>query len=167
MSDIFITSDEHYDHANIIKFIAISKPKAVTLDFKKIEEKTLAGQIDDNEQKAHIIKHQMALYEKEMAAKMSDAAFAEKIKKLQSYDSAQPLTVGIGQNATPHAWDITKEKLQALQDYMKLKDMQIAALGIQGVLSGVHKKPDPPNPPEPKRDKRAKPLKIATGRKFR
>ena len=55
----------------------------------------------------------------------------------------------------------SKAKYDALKQLMELKGITTELLKNQGVVSGIHK--DPPKPVT----KKDKPLKIATGRKFR
>jgi len=168
------------------------KNKAVTADFKnvpftplppvakdvleKIKAAALGGSMGDIDLKhsmASLIAQQMKSYDKEYAEKMSDENLAKKIAALQSADYAGELAKGMAELKakglmSPEDTEVIQEKiqdskaeLQALQNILTLKAMQKKKQQLLGAISGEH--PVTVIAP-PKKDK---PLKIATGRKFR
>ena len=163
--------------------------KAVTADFKPVAggfgfvplppsanavlSNIKAGSmIDESYAKAEQIKGQMAAYDKELAEKMTDESLAKKIAILQNADYSKELEKGIAelkekgllsgetQGIAQAAIIAQKEELQALQNVLTMKNLAKKKAQILGELSGVHNDP----PPVVKKDK---PLKIATGRKFK
>lgn len=134
---------------------------------KNIQAGSAAGQIDEKYANAQKIHAQMAQYDKELAEKMSDVALANKIKILQMADSekAAALTKIAQENlikkaamAAPEDVENAKAEVQALENILLIKQMMQKKAQLQGALSGMH--------PAPVKRK-DKPLKIATGRKFR
>lgn len=113
---------------------------------------------------ASLIADKMAEYSKQSAA-MTDEALAKKILKLQNKDynvELQKATEDLKtQNVTLEEINASKVELQALQNILALKNIQKKKQQLLGELATVE--PAPPAPPV----KREKPLKIATGRKFR
>ena len=165
------------------------KATAVTLDFKKVplnggfgyvplppNAKAIlkAGDmIDLKSSVAQQIEGQMSAYDKEMAEKMSPENLAKKIAFLQQTDYSGELAKGVAELKakglmTPEQVGIEQKKieqskaeLQGLQNILTLKNMEKKKAQLLGEISGQH---SAPTPPPVKKDK---PLKIATGRKFR
>lgn len=148
----------------------------LTCDFKKIKTGlgkilTVEGDmIDLTHAKASLIHGKMTAYAKEIAEKMTPEALAKKITLLQSADYSEQLKKGIAELKekglmTPEQMVVqqetitdTKAELQALENILTLKNMQKKKQQLLGEISGQHAAPAV---------KREKPLKIATGRKFR
>lgn len=160
-------------------------PTPVTLDFKKIQT-TTSGPIDDNPASAAIIQKQMDEYNKTMEVKSLELEL--KVKKIQLEAAKQVLAqaqtgiAGLTQTGVltdPQQIALTaslleqQEKLQAeileqekakavaLENVLKIKMLQ-AELGQKKMEfhDTGHVAPVAPVP-------KTKPLKIATGRKFR
>jgi len=165
-----------------------AKVKAVTADFKpvtggfgfvplppsatKVLKDIGMGDIDLKSSAAAVITSQMKAYGKELAEKMTDKALAAKIAALQQTDYAGELAKGLAEMKakglmTPEQVGVQQEniadkkaELQALQNILTLKAMEKKRQQLLGAISGEH-------PTITVVAKKDKPLKIATGRKFR
>lgn len=183
----FLSIHGHNGGHNDTKVIKTGIGKAVTLDFKNVpfvplpsaaqeicDAAKAANMIDDNYGKALKIENQMSAYDKEMAEKMSPENLAKKIALLQQADYTGELQKGLAtlkekgildpatQQVTNETIADKKAELQALQNILILKNMQKKKEQLLGAISGEHAMPVP----QPTK-KIEKPLKIATGRKFR
>jgi len=140
-----------FDSANLVK------PTAVTADFKKVPVSN--GQIDDKVASASQIQQQMKKYSDELdPAKIEAKA---KLIKLQAEIAALNNKVKdtvISSEMSAELILQQKEEQQALQNILSLMELKEKNQKMAGVISGIHRKPEPPKP---------KPLKQATGRKFR
>jgi len=119
------------------------------------------GMIDANSKNEAKIKQQLDAYNKEMTAKLNPLQLAQKAKEIKETDAAIKAAVKeILLQKMPES-AITEEDMkaqeQALKNLLKLAEIAKQTQIARGVISGVH--------PEPK--KKSKPLKIATGRRFR
>lgn len=133
----------------------------LTCDFKKIPLGT--PMIDDRLKNVAIIETQMAQYDEELEKKKSNGALESKIKALRGELVAKGwLASDSGEEIVPlyTGEDVleSKAELQALKNILLMKKMEIEKQKLLGQLSGQHATPVV---------KKEKPLKIATGRKFR
>lgn len=151
----------------------IAGPKPVTLDFKPVTSTSnssnltaTAIEIQQKEAQKKIeqdaIKAQMAKYDAELKLKMLSLENKGKIaglnESIKAVEQAQKQT-DLSEAATKELLLKLKEEQQMLQNILKLQQLQDENAILAGIASGHHASPPPPPT--------AKPLKQATGRKFR